>query len=96
MLKALVGSFFAISCVTCAVFFISSKGPINLSTHYLEQEESILQARKVVKQPARAPAAPKHNTVAGVGVLPGRLTVTRGASFPVAIPIADEKAYFAR
>ena len=47
------------------------------------------------RQPDKAPAAPKHNSVAGVGVLPGLLTVTSGSSIPVAFPMADEKVYFA-
>lgn len=54
-----------------------------------------IQAMNVDRQPDTAPAAPKHNSVAGVGVLPGLLTVTSGSSIPVALPMADEKVYFA-
>jgi len=53
------------------------------------------QAMNVDRQPDKAPAAPKHNSVAGVGVLPGLLTVTSGSSIPVTFPMADENLYFA-
>lgn len=45
--------------------------------------------------PAVAPAAVKHATVAKVGMLPGRLTITNGSSLPVACPIRAEYLYFA-
>lgn len=54
-----------------------------------------IHAMNVDRQPDKAPAAPKHSSVAGVGVLPGLLTVTSGSSIPVAFPIADEKVYLA-
>lgn len=47
------------------------------------------------RQPDTAPAAPKQSSVAGVGVLPGLLTVTSGSSIPVAFPMAEEKVYLA-
>ena len=51
------------------------------------------QASTVMRAPAVAPAAPKHTIVAIVGVLPGRLTTTRGSSPPVALPMAAEYLY---
>jgi len=48
-----------------------------------------------VRLPAVQPAAAKQSIVAGVGVLPALLTITRGSSPPVARPIAAEKLYFA-
>ena len=54
-----------------------------------------LQDKSVIREPAVAPAAPKHSIVAGVGMLPGLLTTIKGSSPPVALPIAAEYLYFA-
>ena len=54
-----------------------------------------LQDMSVIREPAVAPAAPKHKIVAGVGMLPGLLTTIKGSSLPVALPIAAEYLYFA-
>ena len=68
----------AISTEICAACFVNSKG----------------HAMNAAIAPAVAPAAPKQTTVPGVGILPGRLTVTNGSS-PVTCPIAAEYEYFA-
>ena len=54
-----------------------------------------IQAMSDEKHPDRAPEAPKHASVARVGVLPGRLTANKGSSVPVTLPIAEENQYFA-
>ena len=54
-----------------------------------------LQAINDARHPDRAPEAPKHARVARVGVLPGRLTVNKGSSVPVTLPILEENQYLA-
>lgn len=75
---------------------MSSKGPFyRLAAVIRGLDVKSIHAKIEMNAPAVAPAAPKHAMVESVGMLPGRFTMTKGSSPPVARPMAAEYLYFA-